>query len=275
MYLLNFGSDARGELDRRPPRDLEYARNYNARFGEIVVHRFVDKIEVAGLENFAGLDRSRPYVYLANHQTVGDLFLPFKKILDYGLPMPRVVAKQELRAVKPIFDFSKFGVIWLDRGAKGSAALEDFTSLIAQGFRENESAWFFLEGTRSRTIDRAPAEFKAGSCGVILNAAKQSEPGVICVAMKYDAIPEGCLRNSTVRRFFPEKCVPVAELAYWMFLKRGKGTVRVAFSRPYEIEELAGSGRDSVRRKKMAEATHGIVSDMWHQLGGQAGRLNY
>jgi len=206
---------------------MGYVLAYNERWGNFAVRRFVDKIAPVGLENLEGLRCDRPYVYVGNHQTTGDLFCPYRVILNNRLPMPRTVAKESLRKVKPIFDFEKFGVIWIDRGAKKASYLEGLTSLIAQGFRETESSWFFLEATRSQTANRVPAEFKTGACGIILNAA---------------------------------------EMAYWMFWKRNRGTVHIAFSRSYELDELTGDGSKSVRRRQFAKNTHDIVSEMWRGL---------
>jgi 1-acyl-sn-glycerol-3-phosphate acyltransferase len=255
------------DYNSRPPRDLEYAKRYSKRFGNFATSRFVDRIEVTGLENLAGLSHERSYVYVGNHQTVGDLFGPHHVILDNGLPSPRTVAKESLRKVKPIFDFEKFGIIWIDRSAKKRSDLGNFTSLIADTFRDNESLWIFPEGTRSKTFDQEPMEFKPGSFGTILDASEIAgvRPDIICVAMKYDFIPEGIFGTS--QNSFIQKIISAVEIAYWISpLNAGRGAVRIAFSRPYTIAELAGDGSFSRQRKELAHNTHEIVSEMWRRL---------
>ena len=109
------------------------------------------RVEVRGLER---LDRSRSYVFAANHQSIFDIPVVFA-----SMPVQlRIVAKDSLGRVPFLgWHLRRTGHLLVDRKNPGAGILKKMSRLIG-GAR---SLIVFPEGTRS--VDGGVARFKGGS----------------------------------------------------------------------------------------------------------------
>ena len=107
------------------------------------------------LEGFEAIDFSRPYIIVANHQSMIDICALFR-----ALPVPvRFVLKQELARVPFVGVYARaMGMIFIERQSARAATrrLHD----AAEIFKEGQSLCAFPEGTRSRNGCVGP--FKGG-----------------------------------------------------------------------------------------------------------------
>ena len=97
------------------------------------------------LEGFEAIDFSKPYVIVANHQSIIDICVLFRAI-----PVPlRFILKQELAKVPFVGAYAKaMGMVFIERCSARNATrkLHDAAEL----FQEGHSLCAFPEGTRSR-----------------------------------------------------------------------------------------------------------------------------
>lgn len=101
------------------------------------------RIDKSGLEN---IDRSKPYIYIANHQSFLDI-----PVLFYALQVSfYFVAKEELKKVPFLgWYMMAVGMIFVDRGDRRKAiiSMKKAANLIEGG----KNVIMFPEGTRSKT----------------------------------------------------------------------------------------------------------------------------
>jgi 1-acyl-sn-glycerol-3-phosphate acyltransferase len=138
------------------------------------------RMKVTGLSE---LDRSRPYVVVANHPSIGDI------LAAIHLPLSmRFVAKRELLWI-PFWGWQLgiCGHLPVRRGSRAAAArlVED----AARVLRHGQSVLFFPEGTRSTNGQVGP--FKNGAFHAALRAGACVLP--VCVAGTGDAMPRGSI----------------------------------------------------------------------------------
>jgi len=110
------------------------------------------------------LDKSKRYIFIANHQSYLDI-----PALFCGLPFfLSFIAKKELFQI-PFFGWgmTAVGHVWIDR-KNARKARESLTRAAATLKRENVSLVLFPEGTRS--VDGTVGEFKRGSFALALEA---------------------------------------------------------------------------------------------------------
>ena len=107
------------------------------------------------------LDRSRSYVFAANHQSIYDI-----PILFASLPFQlRIVAKDSLGKVPFLgWHLRRTGHLLVDRSRPGAGIVKKMGKLVG----ERHSLIVFPEGTRS--IDGAVGRFKAGSFVLAMQA---------------------------------------------------------------------------------------------------------
>ena len=107
------------------------------------------------LEGFETIDCSRPYIVVANHQSMIDICALFR-----ALPLPmRFVLKQELARVPFVGAYARaMGMVFIQRQSVriASRRLHDAAAI----FKEGQSLCAFPEGTRSR--DGRIGPFKGG-----------------------------------------------------------------------------------------------------------------
>lgn len=116
------------------------------------------RVSVRGLER---LDRSRSYVFAANHQSIYDIPIVFTA-LPFQL---RIVAKQSLGRIPFMgWHLHLAGHLLVDRSRPGAGVVKKMARLIG----EHHSLIVFPEGTRS--LDGSVQRFKGGSFALAVEA---------------------------------------------------------------------------------------------------------
>ena len=195
------------------------------------------RVIVEGLDN---VDRTQPYVFMSNHQSVLDI-----GALVLTLPVNwRFVAKRELTWV-PFFGWA-LGLsdqIVIDRGNRASAVRS--LQRAAERVRGGISVIFFPEGTRSPT--GRMREFKSGGFHLAIEAQVPILPAT--VSGSFHLIPKRSLKvhSGTIKVVYG-KPIPTRGLGV-EDRHRLKDRVREAIERGYD-PELQGAllelGRTSV-----------------------------
>lgn len=124
------------------------------------------RLQVEGLER---VDWSRPYLFVANHQSVIDNAALFRAI-----PVPlRFLLKEEMRRVPFLGWYARAtGMLFIIRDARrsGPQLRREGAALLSAG----HGLCLFPEGTRSRTGEVAP--FKAGALQAAIDAGVEIVP---------------------------------------------------------------------------------------------------
>lgn len=116
------------------------------------------RVTVSGLER---LDRSRSYVFAANHQSIYDIPIVFTA-LPYQL---RIVAKQSLGRIPFMgWHLHLAGHLLVDRSRPGAGVVKKMARLVGA----RHSLIVFPEGTRS--VDGTIQRFKGGSFALAVEA---------------------------------------------------------------------------------------------------------
>jgi len=130
------------------------------------------RVGVTGLER---LDRSRSYVFAANHQSIYDIPIVFAS-LPYQL---RIIAKESLGRIPFMgWHLRRAGHVLVDRSNPGAGVVKKMAKLVADG----HSLIVFPEGTRS--VDGAVGRFKGGSFVIALQSALPVVPITITGSRK-------------------------------------------------------------------------------------------
>lgn len=186
------------------------------------------RVEVEGLDN---VDWSRPYVLVANHESVIDICALFRAV-----PVPlHFLLKQEMTRVPFVNWYAKaMGMVFIPRDDRraATASLRRSAELVRSG----AILCIFPEGTRSR--DGRVARFKPGAFQVALDAGAQ----VLPVALEGTGAvlpPEG-------------------------FFRVRPGPIRVRFGRPLETADASGAQG----RQQLAARAQAAVEAMLHGRAG-------
>src|SRR5204863_395543 len=116
------------------------------------------RVQVSGLER---LDRSRSYLFAANHQSIYDIPIVFAS-LPFQL---RIIAKESLGKIPFVgWHLQRTGHVLVDRANPGPGVVKRMARLVAAG----HSLIVFPEGTRS--TDGSVGRFKGGSFVIALQA---------------------------------------------------------------------------------------------------------
>jgi 1-acyl-sn-glycerol-3-phosphate acyltransferase len=139
------------------------------------------KVKVEGLHN---IDKGRPYIFAANHQSQFDIFA-LQGCVDFDF---RWLAKKELFQI-PLFGraMQLAGYISIDRshGREALKSLNEAAERIAAG----TSVILFPEGTRS--LDGKLHDFKTGGMVLAIKSGVPLVPVGICGT--YEVLPKGNL----------------------------------------------------------------------------------
>ncbi|MFH7319865.1 lysophospholipid acyltransferase family protein [Desulfurivibrio sp. D14AmB] len=150
-------------------------------WGRLICRLVGVRVEIDGLER---LDRSRPYIFAANHQSQFDIFV-VQGHLGFDF---RWLAKKELFAI-PVFGAAmrRAGYIPVDRshGRRALASLNEAAERIAAG----TSVIIFPEGTRSP--DGRLQSFKAGAMVLAIKAGVEVVP--MAISGTHEIMPKGRL----------------------------------------------------------------------------------
>jgi 1-acyl-sn-glycerol-3-phosphate acyltransferase len=128
-------------------------------------------VRVVAVER-APLDRKRPYVFMANHVSMVDIWA-----LLVAVPVPlRFIAKKQLAAI-PLFGWAMRAgrFIFIDR--QNASAARRSIDEAARRIKEGRSVVIFPEGTRSREGQLLP--FKKGGFHLAVNAGVEIVPVAI------------------------------------------------------------------------------------------------
>jgi len=150
-------------------------------WGKVITAASGVKVRVEGLER---LDRSRPYIFLANHQSQFDIF-----VLDGYFDIDfRWLAKKELFRI-PFFGWAMLlaGSIPVDR-SHGRQALKSLDQ-AAQRIAAGASVIIFPEGTRSPDGKLQP--FKAGGMQLAIRSGVELVP--VAIMGTREILPKGKL----------------------------------------------------------------------------------
>lgn len=115
-------------------------------------------VRVSGLER---LDRSRSYIFAANHQSIYDIPVVFAS-LPFDL---RIIAKESLGRIPFMgWHLRRAGHLLVDRSNPGAGVVKKMARLVGA----RQSLVVFPEGTRS--VDGVVGRFKGGSFVIALDA---------------------------------------------------------------------------------------------------------
>ncbi len=253
-----------------PPYNLAWVRQQYLRFeAEEYWRNWVDELEIRNSEKVLGLsgENQPPYLYLANHQSFLDYFVPVYAILKSELPHPRCLAGSNLNNAifrNLVWNFSNWGVIWTPREKVGEefnyGEMKNYSHSLDLEFRNGKSVLGFAEGARNRNPERDLLDFKFPLFRIIariqqdlIKSEIQEERKrikAVYIAARYENIPE---KNYWERIDKSGK----KDLSYyfwdiysylrWRHLEKKKGKAVVAFSEPFPISDMCRTG--SIRKK--------------------------
>lgn len=205
---------------RRPAESVQFLPNL---MGRIIAWVGGVSVKMSGIEK---LDRSKPYIFAANHQSQFDIFV-LQGYFDFDF---RWLAKKELFNV-PIFGCAMrcAGYIPIDR-SHGRRALKSLDE-AAQRIKAGASVVIFPEGTRS--MDGLLQPFKAGTM-------------VLAIKAGVPVVPVAILGTHNV---LPKKK---------LLTKPGK--VRILVGDPIET-----SGYTKKQKHELAELLQGKVAELMQQ----------
>lgn len=187
------------------------------------------RLLVEGVER---IDWSRPYLIVANHQSVIDICALFRAV-----PVPlRFLLKQEMKHVPFVGWYAQAtGMLFIVRDDRraGPQLRRDAAAMLASG----RSLCLFPEGTRSRDGQLAP--FKAGSMQAAIDA------GVEILPVALDGAGQ---------------VLPAAG-----FFNARPGTIRVGFGQPLAVRE----GESLVPRQQLAAQAQAQVAAMRQAWDGE------
>jgi 1-acyl-sn-glycerol-3-phosphate acyltransferase len=148
LSLLSTLVDRRGNLGHKCARAWSW----------LILKTTGVSVEIEGLER---LDRSRSYVFAANHQSIYDIPILFANI-PFQL---RILAKDSLGRIPFLgWHLSRTGHVLVDRSKAGTGVVRKMKRLVDEG----HSLIVFPEGTRS--TDGSVARFKGGSFVIALQS---------------------------------------------------------------------------------------------------------
>lgn len=245
-----------------PEYDLEKIKQRFHSQGQQFLYSLVDNLKVNSEKANELKNSNSPVLYVANHRTSLDYFLPIYSILHENFPYPRTVAGTNLKhwlIKKTVFDFSEWGIFWVERGGFDRTLKKRVQEVYSQG----ESLLFFPEGTRNREQDLG--NFKTGLFKLVAEAQEKMKQNrkVVCIKCEYENFPE---------RDYYKKIDGHKRLGYyiwdawaflrWKYFERNKGTATIKFSKPKNLEELAEEGDSNQKVKNLAEKTREIILGM-------------
>ena len=148
LSLLSTLVDRRGNLGHKCARAWSW----------LILKTTGVSVEIEGLER---LDRSRSYVFAANHQSIYDIPILFANI-PFQL---RILAKDSLGRIPFLgWHLSRTGHVLVDRSKAGAGVVRKMKRLVDEG----HSLIVFPEGTRS--TDGRVARFQGGSFVIALQS---------------------------------------------------------------------------------------------------------
>ncbi|RMD66094.1 1-acyl-sn-glycerol-3-phosphate acyltransferase [Candidatus Pacearchaeota archaeon] len=248
-----------------PPYSISQINAEFAERGERELRKWVSELEIE-VEAEREQYHTGPVVYLSNHLSQLDYFVPKFAMLAVGLPFARAVAGDNLRhwvVRNLIYDFEKYGVLWHDRASR-KQGLESYVESLAECLASGESVLVFPEGGRNREARGNPREFKRGFFRVLLRAWQRAEEKsklardtkIACLACAYDSIPEEGFFDKIDRHGFGTMQYYLWDaLAHlkWRYFKNPKARAIVRFDAPIALADLTSGHLRHAKEREVAE----------------------
>jgi len=225
--------------------------------------RFVPHVEILNSSRVE-LSEGEVPIYVPNHVSHLDHFVPPYAIIESGLPFPRSVASVHFKdsLFWRLLKFEKKGVIWNDRENHSLGYIRDYRSRVLRILNNNGAIFFHPEGKRNRHPERGLGDFKDAAFKMffsiedeIREKGSQRKLVFICMGLRYDDFPErnyynkiGNYTDSFRYKYWDSYC-----MAKWL-LKTHKGAAMVNFGKPIRLCDIGG--RNS--RDKGKNATEAV-----------------
>ncbi|MBU0466194.1 MAG: 1-acyl-sn-glycerol-3-phosphate acyltransferase [Nanoarchaeota archaeon] len=224
-------------------------------------------IEAMNVDRIEGLKNSdATCLYVVNHQTQLDYFVPNYFLLNEGYPYPRAIAGKNLDNLlmrNLVFDLNPFGVIWLDR--ENPSGLRDYVKRVEQTFMQGDSILVFPEGQRNRRPELGLMDFKEQFFKLPLKAQEKMDRPiyVCCIGLKYEKrMEERTFANGPLpKNNFVYYAEDVCAFLKWRYFTKNK-KVRINFSEPVKLLSLAGGGNRRQQAGKISRETRGIIEGL-------------
>lgn len=249
-------------------------------FGKNIPGLFFDGIVVNGLDNVKGLEDKQLF-YVSNHTSMADFLVQGYVFGIYGLPIPRIVAGENLDKWPLGEIFRKWGAIYVDRtvsrGNKTYWTAYDYC--INEVLEKGDCLLNYGEGTRTggEFIER----FKTGTFKQILGFVERGNDAILVPAyINYDNRVDGrfidvarrykALRDAALEK----KRLLNAKICDWIYygldfasfvvriFSRDKGNAYLYFGEPFSIRDFLSSleGGKAARKVALArKARDGVV----------------
>jgi len=248
---------------RVPPFDRAHVQRVYGEHGEKFKSRLVRKVRTMNEGRLEGLGPQDQAVYVANHQTSIDCFVPHLAILSVGAPWPRSIATDKLNrwAYRTFmrwnfgFDLEDFGILWHPTKKTRENVL-GYTESLAYSLSRGDSLLVFPQAKRCGR-DVQVGEFEKGFYSALLEAQRVADVPIKieCVACDYDRIPEigGPGKKSALLDCY--------SALRWHFVK-GRGVARVNFGVPFDLLEAAGEGTRSQQAQRVTRRSENYVREL-------------
>jgi glycerol-3-phosphate O-acyltransferase len=261
--------------------DLDWARQTYAEIGRKFIRRNIGEIRVHNLERVSSLGRNSSCLYVANHQTALDYFVPTLVMLEHGLPFGRSVAGTNLNhwIVRTfVYDLRPWGVIWHDRNNTTGEQMRKYIEEIKRTYKESLSVLVFADsadpqGGRDRRIKGPLREFESAIFVPFLKAQRALEKDiqVVGMALDYDKIPEQEYYKLMDNKSGPAWARNLRKYGWdtfaflrWKYAEYNKSIARVNFSVPVPLRELAS--KDGKKSKKLAKGAYELVKSALDEI---------
>jgi len=264
--------------------DEIYVRRNFLAHGEIYLRKWVDELVVVDeARRVHEKNVGPPFLYLVNHQSCLDYFIPCYTILKSSLPYPRSVIGKNLDNLfvrNLMWDFKKWGGILVNRekteDKRFSEEKRKYVRALEEIFKKSESVLEFPEAGRNRSSGWGLKNFEEAFFRIVIriqdkmfSLADKKNIYVVCMALRYDKIPERDYWERIDRNGFGSKSYYFWDLwAYtrWRYFEKQKGRAIVNFDEPVSVGELAGCGSIRERSKRFSfcvqERIEGLLNEV-------------
>jgi 1-acyl-sn-glycerol-3-phosphate acyltransferase len=151
---------------------------------------FFDNLNISGIENIRMIE-DKQKVYVSNHVSLADFLVQGYVFGNENLPMPRIIAGENLFHFPFGFIWKRCGAVAIDRNKKNKTYLKSYLQTIDEIISDGDDLLIYPEGGRSYSGEILN-QLKMGTLKHILNNKK--EILAVPVFVNYDKrIEEGSL----------------------------------------------------------------------------------
>ena len=126
---------------------------------------FFGNIIVEGVENVNEV-KDKQLIYMSNHVSLADFLVQGHVFWKYALPIPRILAGENLNRFLVGRFFKKCGAIFIDRNSKDKSYWRVEDEEIKNILSNKENLLIYPEGTRN---DKLSEKLKTGSLGQLID----------------------------------------------------------------------------------------------------------